>query len=176
MQQVRFLKLTTNDPTGVLEPQVSFSNTPQQDMFLSYRILLLLFTKFHVEYPGGVTFLDATGPVTNHTPATFGFICTSAVFLSRLPLSHFAMFIARSCFSRFGSSPKLVAFLKRLNFIMHTLGHTGTRQQVKPSLDIHACGTEAKNRLDRGLGLDPVLCHFAPVLSLPPSSLFLPSL
>jgi hypothetical protein len=50
------LKLTTNDPTGVLEPQVSFSNAPRQDMFLSNRFLLSLFVKFHVEYSGALHF------------------------------------------------------------------------------------------------------------------------
>jgi hypothetical protein len=50
------LKLTTNGPTGVLEPQVSFSNTPQQDLFLSNRFLLSLFVKFHVEFSGVLLF------------------------------------------------------------------------------------------------------------------------
>ena len=52
------LKLTTTvmTPTGVLEPQVSFSSTPRQDMFLSNRFLLSLFVKFHVEYSEALHF------------------------------------------------------------------------------------------------------------------------
>ena len=80
------LKLTTTvmTPTGVLEPLVSFSNTSARhvsfQLFSSFVVCQVSCGIFR-----GVTFLDATSPVTNHTPATFGFICTSAVFLRGSP-------------------------------------------------------------------------------------------